>query len=208
MNSQRPMMAILCTATLSIASCGGKNDKKPTGPAPVVAEQNQSPVESTTRPSDDAAPATPTQPESPSGEQSQTPGDASDSSSSSDPSGPNGPSGDNSQDETLADPTRTDFEVNKSCDASKVKPSQDLPIEIKIKACVHLRTDNTKADAVTQACGEKDSNIKDGNVCAKIDGVKSLCRLLGRDYVLDYYPTDGSDWDQFCTLVGGETIEL
>lgn len=199
MKSQRSMMAILCAATLSIASCGGKNDKKNNSPAPVVAQQNQSPVESTARPADDTN--TPAQTQSPSEEQNgEQNGDQSQT--------PEGTANNENQEEVLADPTRTDFKVNKSCDVSKVKPSQDLPIEIKIKACVHLRTDNTQADAVTQACGEDDSNIKDGNVCGKIKGVKSLCRLIGKDYVLDYYPTDGSDWDQLCSLVGGETIEL
>lgn len=170
----------LVALTLTIASCGGKKRSKSSdpAPAPVATSQDQS-----TAPNANARDTVATKP-------------ADTGSTETD------------QGSVLADPTRTDFKINKSCDASKVKPSESLPIEIKIKACLHLRTDSSEANAVTKRCGEAEDNIKEGNVCTTRPDVKGMCRILGKEFVLDYYPTDGGDWEQFCTLIGGEAIEL
>lgn len=170
----------LVALTLTIASCGGKKRSQAPAPAPapIASSQDQS-----TEPNANARDTVANKP-------------ANNGSSESD------------QGSVLADPTRTDFKINKSCDASKVKPSESLPIEIKIKACLHLRTDSSEASAVTKRCGEAEDNIKEGNVCTTRPNVKGMCRILGKEFVLDYYPTEGGDWEQFCSLIGGKAIDL
>lgn len=172
----------LVALTLAIASCGGKKRGKNPAPAPAVSTQDQGTAPNAN--ARDTAANTNTNTNTTTGNQDQQ------------------------QNDTLADPSRTDFKINKSCDASKVKPSESLPIEIKIKACLHLRTDSQEASAVTQRCGKAEDNIKEGNVCTSRPDVEGMCRILGKEFVLDYYPTDGGDWEQFCTLIGGEAIEL
>lgn len=185
---------VLLTTCLTIAGCGG-DKPKPAAPT----DQSVQPT------------ATGNQDQSPEEQnQEQNQDNSTQDESSQDTSSQDQNQDDSSQDQKpeQADPARTDFKVNKSCDASKIKPSDDLPIEIKIKACLHLRTDSTEAEAVTKRCGGNEDNIKDGNVCASRKDIKGLCRLTGKEYVLDYYPTDGSDWETFCQLAGGTAIEL
>lgn len=181
MQSKWTMISALLFASLTVASCGG--NKKPKKPAPAAKNQTAATETSSSSPA-------PSQNDQGSTEQNQNQNETSQPGSS------------------LADPNRTDFKVNKSCDASKIKPSESLPVEIKIKACLHLRTDSSEANAVTKRCGKAEDNIKEGNICKSRKNVTGMCRLIGKEYVLDYYPTDNSDWEQFCELVGGEAIEI
>lgn len=178
-------ISAILVVTLGIASCGGKKRKSSSAPAPVATAQNQS--TSNGAPSRDI----------------NTGGTASqDQKPTASKPGANNPG------PKRADPNRTDFKVNKSCDASKIKPNPNAPVEMKVNACLHLRTDISDEDFFNDRCGVKEEQVQNGNTCGRRDDVEGICRFIGAEFVLDYYPIKASDWQDICVLIGGEALKL